>query len=222
MTSTPVPDSTTVAFPVKRVYVVDDDAEVRKSLHFLLATSNIESWAFGDGADFIAQIGDLTPAPILLDIRMPDMDGFDVIAQLHALDIFWPVIILSAHGDVPVAVQAMKQGAIEFIEKPYVAEDLELAIADGFATLAAGLESRQRREVARQKMQLLSPREGEVVRELISGAPNKIVAHRLGLSTRTVEMHRARAMAKLNLKSIAEAASLLALATENPRRIWTV
>lgn len=194
------------------VYVVDDDVDVRKSLHFLLATSGIRSWPFNGGQEFVAQLADLPPAPILLDIRMAGLDGFGVLTELGARDLRWPVIMMTAHGDVPIAVRAMKQGAIEFLEKPFALEDLESAVMRGFALLEEQEGQRQRRVLARRRLEALTPRELEVMGELVKGAPNKIVAHRFGLSTRTVEMHRAGAMTKLGLKSLAEAALLMAAA----------
>ncbi|TPG42569.1 DNA-binding response regulator [Sphingomonas koreensis] len=193
-----------------RVYVVDDDAEVRKSLHFLLATSSIQTWPFAGGDDFIEQLADLEAAPILLDIRMPVIDGFGVIAELAARSISWPVIVMTAHGDIPAAVRAMKQGAIEFIEKPFSVEDLEAAVMRGLEIVAADEMVREREAAARDRVRKLTPREDEVIRELLTGAANKVVAYRLGLSTRTIEMHRASALNKLGLKSLAGVASLFA------------
>jgi two-component system response regulator FixJ len=194
------------------VYVVDDDVAVRKSLNFLLSTSGVRSWPFIDGKDFVAQLADLPPAPVLLDVRMAGVDGFGVLTELASRDIGWPVIMMTAHGDVPVAVRAMKQGAIEFLEKPFSVEDLESAITRGFALLEVYEEQQRTKNAARRRLESLTSRELEVMGELIKGAPNKLAAHHFGLSTRTIEMHRASAMAKLGLKSLAEAALLMAAA----------
>jgi two-component system response regulator FixJ len=194
------------------VYVIDDDADVRKSLHFLLATSSIRAWPFAGGQDFVEQLAELEPAPILLDVRMPGIDGFGVMAELSALDLSWPVIVMTAHGDIAVAVRAMKLGAIEFIEKPFSAEDLEIAVRRGFELLKDDQERRSRQAAARQRLEALSPREWEVLRELVKGAPNKVAAHLFGLSTRTIEMHRASAMTKLGMRSLPEVASLISAA----------
>lgn len=194
------------------VYVIDDDADVRKSLHFLLATSMIRSWSFVGGQDFIDQLNDLGPAPVVLDVRMPGVDGFGVMAELAARRLGWPVIIMTAHGDVPVAVRAMKLGAIEFIEKPFIAEDLEAAVRRGFVLLDKDQARRERETEARRRLEALSPRELQVIYELLKGVPNKVAAHHLGLSTRTVEMHRASAMTKLGFRSLAEVALLISTA----------
>ena len=198
------------AGPRNRVYVVDDDLDVRKSLHFLLATSNIQTWPFASGADLIAGLPELEPAPILLDIRMPGIDGFGVMAELARRDIGWPLIVMTAHGDIPVAVRAMKQGAMEFLEKPFSAEELEMAVMRGFKLLQLDQDSRDRQTEIRHRFDTLTPREAEVIRALVKGAANKVVAHQFGLSTRTIEMHRASALTKLNVKSLAEVALLLA------------
>jgi two-component system response regulator FixJ len=194
------------------VYVIDDEADVRKSLHFLLSTSGIRTWPFAGGQDFVDQLSGLEPAPILLDVRMPGIDGFGVMAELAARDLDWPVIIMTAHGDVPVAVRAMKLGAIEFIEKPFSADDLEIAVRRGFALLEEDRERRDRQVEARHRLDALSPREREVIGQLVKGAPNKVAAHLMALSTRTIEMHRANALQKLGLRSLAEAASLISTA----------
>jgi two-component system response regulator FixJ len=194
------------------VYVIDDDPDVRKSLHFLLATSAIRSWPFVGGQDFIDQLSELAPAPVLLDVRMPGIDGFGVMGELAARGLGWPVITMTAHGDVPVAVRAMKLGAIEFIEKPFAAEDLEVAVRRGFAVLEEDQHLRRRESEARHRLDTLSPRERQVIHELVKGVPNKVAAHLFGLSTRTIEMHRASAMTKLGLKSLAEVAMLISTA----------
>lgn len=205
----------------RHLYVVDDDVEVRKSLHFLLSTVDIRTWPFLGGQDFVDQLVDLRPAPVLLDIRMPGMDGFDVLREMELRDLDWPVIVMTAHGDVPVAVRAMKQGAIEFLEKPFSAPDLEAAVARGFSLLEAGQERREKQDAARQRLSSLTAREREVVIELARGAPNKVVAHRLDLSIRTVEMHRSSAMSKLGVKSLVEAATLLSAADALPPNFST-
>ncbi len=196
------------------VYVVDDDLEVRKSLHFLLATASVRSWPFASGQDFVAQLPDLTPAPVLLDIRMPGMDGFDVIGVMNARDLYWPKIVMTGHGDVPVAVRAMKMGAAEFIEKPFSADDVEAALERGFLALEAEQKNRAHARATCALFDTLSDREREVISGLLKGLPNKLVAHSLDLSVRTVQMHRRNAMSKLGRKSLPEIALLLSAASK--------
>jgi two-component system response regulator FixJ len=193
---------------MRRVYVIDDDSDVRKSLHFLLAASSVVAWPFALAADFLDQLPTLEPAPVLLDIRMPGIDGVEMLALVREREIRWPVVMMSAHGDVPVAVRAMKLGAVEFLEKPFQPGILDRAMDHAFAVLDRMAPARRDRHHARHLIGLLSPREREIMTILIDGAANKAAAHRLGLSARTVEMHRRNAFAKLKLKNIAEAVAL--------------
>ncbi|WP_298191025.1 response regulator [Novosphingobium sp.] len=198
--------------PRRRVYLIDDDADVRKSLHFLLGVSSITAWPFAESADFLDQLDELPPAPILLDIRMPRIDGLQMLALLKEREITWPVIMMTAHGDIAVAVRAMKLGAIEFLEKPFEPDLLEQALDQAYGVLGRIERTVQSRRRARQLLGQLSRRESEVLTILMEGVPNKIAAHRLDLSPRTVEMHRGNALAKLGLKSIAEAVALVTAA----------
>ena len=201
-----------IAAPAEsHVYVVDDDIEMRKSLHFLLSTMAIRSWPFGSGEDFFQQLPFLELAPILLDIRMAGMDGFEVLNELAARKVNWPIIVMTAHGDIAIAVRAMKLGAIEFLEKPFEPDALEAALARGFAIGTEIRAAAARQAVARGQLETLTDRERQVLDGLIEGASNKIIAYRLGLSVRTVEMHRGNAMGKLKLKSVAEAVALMGL-----------
>lgn len=187
-----------------RVYVIDDESEVRRSLHFLLSTAGMVSWPFASAADFLENLPDLEPAPILLDIRMPDIDGVQLMARLREQSIEWPVIAMTAHGDIPIAVQVIKMGALEFLEKPFEFEALEAALQNAFAQLATVRQADALRNSARRRFELLSPRETEVANILMQGISNKTAAHLLSLSVRTIEMHRANVLAKLEVKSIAE------------------
>jgi two-component system, LuxR family, response regulator FixJ len=192
----------------RRVYVIDDESEVRRSLHILLSTAGLVSWPFASARDFLDNLDGLAPAPILLDIRMPEIDGIELITILHERAINWPIIIVTGHGQIQVAVQAMKLGAIEFLEKPFEFEALEHALQTAFTQLSAVNDTAAIREGARKRFNLLSSREMEVMSVLMQGIPNKAAAHQLSLSVRTVEMHRANALAKLNVKSMAEVVRL--------------
>lgn len=201
----------TPTLEISLVYVIDDDSEMRKSLHFLLSTMQMRSWPFVSGEDFVQQLPTLEMAPILLDIRMAGMDGFDVLNELAARKINWPIIVMTAHGDIAIAVRAMKLGAIEFLEKPFETGALETALARAFATGKEIHEAESRQAGAKRLFQTLTDRENQVIEALLEGASNKVVAYRLGLSVRTVEMHRGNAMAKFGLKTIAEVGALSAL-----------
>lgn len=190
------------------VYVIDDDSDVRKSLHFLFSAHDIRVWPFAAADDFLEMLPTLLPAPILLDIRMPGIDGLQMLAMLKEREVPWPVVILTAHADVALAVRAMKLGAVDFLEKPFAPAALDAALAEAFARLGQTRHQLTEREDARRRIAQLTPRERDIVAILIEGALNKEVAHRLGLSVRTVEMHRANALAKLKVKSIAEVVRL--------------
>jgi two-component system response regulator FixJ len=199
----------------RSVYVIDDDPDIRKSIHFLLLASSIRAWPFARADDFLDQLQDLVPAPIMLDLRMPDIDGLHLLEILRQRRLHWPVIVMTAHGDIPAAVRAMKLGAIEFLEKPFRPDVLDQALALSFDLVDRTMREESEREVARRLVASLTPREREVVATLTEGVQNKIVAHRLGISARTVEHHRANALVKLGVKSIAEVLSLIAAADHN-------
>ena len=190
------------------VYVVDDDRDVRRSLSFMLGASDIRSHPFASGEDFLDAIPDLQPGCVLLDLRMPQVDGFHVMAELAKREIDWPVIVMTGHGEVPVAVRAMKLGAIDFIEKPFSEDALLACFANAFALLDQRESSGRRRRAARDRVGQLTARETDVLRGLLAGESNKQLAARLGISLRTVEMHRGNMMDRLQVGSLAEALTL--------------
>lgn len=188
-----------------QVYVIDDDLEMRRSLSFLLATAGFVSWPFASATDFLENLPSLKPAPILVDVRMEPINGIELMAILSDRGIKWPVIVMTGHGEIPIAVQAIKLGATEFLEKPFVFESLEAALRLAIVDLASIAITEQRRSKSQRLFGSLSPRELEVMMVLMNGMSNKIAAHKLSLSVRTIEMHRANALAKLESRSIAEA-----------------
>jgi two-component system response regulator FixJ len=190
------------------VYVVDDDRDVRRSLSFMLAADQIRSYPFASGSDFLEALPDLDPGCVLLDLRMPGMDGFAVMGQLAERFVDWPVIIMTGHGEVPIAVRAMKQGAVDFIEKPFTEEELHTSLRTGLGLLADREALGQRRRQAHQRVGSLTAREREVLEALLAGHSNKVIAQRLGISLRTVEMHRGNMMDRLQVGSLAEALTL--------------
>ena len=190
------------------VYVVDDNIDIRRSLHFLLSTAGLISWPFACAFDFLENLPNLKPAPILLDIRMPEIDGVDVMTELCNREIKWPVIVVTGFANIPVAVQAIKLGAIDLLEKPIDFEQLISSLDVAKRKLNGIMNAEDIRRDACSRFGLLSPREFEVLLFLLDGIPNKIAAHGLSLSVRTVEMHRANALLKLNVKSIAQVVQL--------------
>ena len=198
------------------VYVVDDDREVRRSLSFMLGTAEFDSRPFASGSDFLEALDDLKPGCILLDIRMPEIDGFHVMGEMSRRHNEWPVIVMTGHGEVSVAVRAMKLGAIDFIEKPFEESVLLSSLERAFSLLKDRGETAQRRQQAQERVNALTARETEVLRGLMAGMANKLLARRLDISLRTVEMHRANMMDRLAVGSLAEALTLAVQAGVEP------
>lgn len=186
------------------VYVIDDDLQLRRSLHFLLSTVGYVSWPFSCAADFLDNLSNLEPGPMLIDVRMPAIGGIELMKILVDRGIRWPMIVMTAHAEIPVAVQSIKLGATEFLEKPFEIETLEASLKSAMLQLYAVKRAAKVRETSHQLFDLLTPREIEVLMVLIDGRPNKVAADQLSLSVRTIEMHRANAFAKLKVKSLAE------------------
>jgi two-component system response regulator FixJ len=190
------------------VYVVDDDRDVRRSLSFMLGAAEIRSHPYGSGVDFLDALPDLEPGCILLDLRMPQMDGFHVMTALAERNVDWPVVVMTGHGEIPIAVRAMKLGAVDFIEKPFSEQALLACFAQAFAQLEARAVSGKRRRQAHERAAALTVREKEVLASLLAGRSNKQIAQSLGISLRTVEMHRGNMMDRLGASSLAEALTL--------------
>jgi two-component system, LuxR family, response regulator FixJ len=187
------------------VHLVDDDEAVRRSAGFMLKTSGFKVNSYASGAELLKDAKELAPGCILLDVRMPGMDGIQVQQALQERGIGFPVIVMTGHGDVNVAVQAMKAGAVDFIEKPFEKAVLLSAIDEGFARIEHAGRSRARAEQAQVRLQALTPRERDVLEGLVRGHPNKTIAYDLDISPRTVEIHRANLMSKLGVASLSEA-----------------
>jgi two-component system response regulator FixJ len=190
------------------VYVIDDDRDVRRSLSFMLGAADIRSHPFGSGLDFLDALPDLEPGCVLLDLRMPHMDGFQVMEALAERNIDWPVVVMTGHGEVPVAVRAMKMGAVDFIEKPFSEQALLNCFGQAFALLKDREEAGRRRRDAHERAASLTAREKEVLQSLLAGQSNKEIALSLGISLRTVEMHRGNMMDRLHASSLAEALTI--------------
>ncbi len=190
-------------------YVIDDDAAVRASLRALLtARDNQLVMAFSCGEAFLDDLDSREGGVVLLDLHMPGMSGMHVLEQMAAHRSRFPTIMLTGRGDVPIAVQAMRLGAVDFLEKPYDHKALFAAIDRSFARLDSMAQADERRSAAQQLIGMLSAREHEVLTLIVEGASNKAMAEQLGLSVRTVEVHRANVMAKLNVSSVSAAVHL--------------
>ena len=194
----------------REIYVIDDNSEIRRSLHKLFLSIGIRAFSFRSADDFLDDFGALRPAPILVDIRMPEIGGLELMSELKRRENSWPVIVMTGHGEVPVAVQAMRLGAVEFLEKPFEIDALEKALDLAFEVLDDAAVLNRRRARARARLDSLSNRELQIVLKLMGGASNKVAARDLDLSVRTVEMHRAHAMKKLEANNIVEMVAILA------------
>ena len=199
------------------VYVVDDDEAVRESLSALLEAKFYMVRSFPLARDFLAAAPSLRPGCLIADIRMPEMDGLELQRELTARAFNFPLIVVTGHGEVPLAVEAMKAGAIDFIEKPFAAEAILAGVEAGLARLAATGEDDQATADAVGRLHHLSPREREVLEGLLAGLPNKSIAYDLAISPRTVEIHRARVMDKMGARSLSELIRLSLAAGLHPR-----
>ncbi|HEX2942236.1 MAG TPA: response regulator FixJ [Rhodopila sp.] len=186
------------------VHLIDDDEGVRQAVAFLLATSGFAVRVYDSAAAFLTALPTVQSGCIVTDVRMPGMDGLALQRELKTLGVMLPVIVITGHADVPLAVEAMKAGAIDFIEKPFNDESLLSAIRTAIDRHAE--DARRTEEVAaiRSRLGSLSPREREVLDGLVAGLPNKTIAYDLNISARTVEVHRANVMARMGAHSLAD------------------
>lgn len=198
------------------VHVVDDDEDVRESAALLLESAGFRVFTYPSGVDFLELANLAAPACILLDIHMPQVDGLEVQRRLRANGVALPVIVLTGQGDIPIAVQAMKDGAYEFLEKPYANEVLLGALESAFLRLEAASEDKAASAEARTLVSRLTGREMEVLRGLLAGLPNKLIAYELDISARTVEVYRAHVMDKLAARSLPAAVRIALAAGVEP------
>lgn len=187
------------------VHIIDDEEAVRRSAGFMLKTSGFAVCGWESGSAFLKDVRHVEEGCILLDIRMPDMDGLEVQQTLNKRGVTMPVIMLTGHADVTVAVKAMKAGALDFIEKPFGAEVLLAAIERGFDQRDTAAHASTCAAQADIVLGALTPRERQVLGGLAQGLPNKTIAFDLGISARTVEVHRANVMHKLGARSLSDA-----------------
>ena len=184
------------------IHLVDDDEAVRHSASFMLRHAGFSVKTYADGVIFLESAQQAALGCILLDVQMPHMDGLEVQQRLNDLGISLPVIVLTGHGDVEVAVKAMKAGAVDFVEKPYEKQTLIAALTRAFERLEARSHKDVLTDEAKGRIERLTPRERDVLIGLVDGFTNKMIAEALDISPRTVEIHRANLMEKLDAPSL--------------------
>lgn len=194
------------------VHLIDDDEDVRRSLAFLLGTAGQAVLVYETADSFLRQFEPGPRACVVTDVRMPGTDGLELLKALRARDAHVPVILMTGHADVPLAVEAMKAGATDFIEKPFSDDVLLASIRGAFAHLSQADAADAALVKFKARLASLSDREVQVLDGLLAGNPNKVIAHELGISPRTVEVHRAHVMTKTGVSSLSELVRLCLLA----------
>lgn len=199
----------------KLVHIVDDDESVRRSAAFMLRHAGYRVETHVSGVEFLKSAKNAERGCVLLDVRMPEMDGLEVQQEMAANGIDMPVVILTGHGDISVAVRAMRAGAVNFIEKPYEKEALLHAIEEAYQRLDRSHDKEMKAGEAHIRLASLTGRERDVLNGLVAGYPNKTIAYDLGISPRTVEIYRANMMEKLRVRSLSEALRIAFIADES-------
>jgi two-component system response regulator FixJ len=184
------------------VYLIDDDEAVRESLALLLEARGLPVQTFASGSEFLAAAPSLVPGCVVTDMRMPEMDGLELLQQLRERNLRLPVIVMTAHGEVSLAVQALKAGAADFIEKPFPGDVLLDAVLSALKVIDRTQQQDTDIAEINGRIASLTSREREVMGQLVAGNQNKVIAYNLGMSPRTVEVHRARVMAKMQARSL--------------------
>ena len=190
------------AFPV--VHVIDDDEALRDSLRMFLANEGLEVRTYASADAFLAALHPAQTGCVVTDVRMPGMSGMELLAEIAELKVALPVIVITGHADVPLAVEAMKKGAVDFLEKPFEGDVLIEAVRRALEVGRDSLENASTVQEAQVRLATLTARETEVLDRLVRGQPNKVIAFEMGISPRTVEVHRANVMKKTQAGSLSE------------------
>lgn len=202
--------------PAGTIFVVDDDDAMRRALGTLLGTVGYKTVLFSLPSEFLARFKADEPGCLILDIRMPEMSGLEVQQQLNRVGAMLPIIFITGHGDVPMAVQAMREGAFQFIQKPFRDQDLLDHINHALQSDRDNRKDVARRAEVQRRMETLTPREKQVMDLVVEGEANKVMAIDLGLSERTVEIHRAKVMEKMGARSVAHLVKMHLTLSEKP------
>jgi two-component system response regulator FixJ len=194
------------------VHVIDDDEAVRDSLTFLLDCSGIATRSYESAVQFLKAAPTMEPGCIITDVRMPEMSGMDLIEKLKGLGVADPVIVITGHADVPMAIQALHAGVSDFIEKPFSHEAILIAVRAALAQQQGRSEIEIERADIRKRLATLSGREREVMEGLVEGKANKVIAYDLDISARTVEVYRANVMTKMRARTLSELVRMVMIA----------
>ena len=186
------------------VFIVDDDPSIRFAMQALMDSVNQPHEIFASADEFLEKVTDQRPGCLVLDIRMPGLGGLELQEELIKRDNTVPIIFITGHGDVPMAVEAMQKGAVDFIQKPFRDQDLLDRIREALNTDKERREEQQKHAEVADRLARLTNREREVFDLVVTGKPNKVIAYELGVSQRTVEIHRARVMDKMQARSLAD------------------
>ena len=186
------------------VYVIDDDEAVRDSISMLLDTENVEHVVYPSAVDFLNAYDDAMCGCLVLDVRMPNMTGLELQEALNKRHSTLPIIFITGHGDIPMAVEAMRRGAVDFLRKPFGEDDLLQRVNEALKHATDVRDERKALVEVQSHFETLSPREREVFERIASGQANKVVAIELGISERTVEIHRSQVMRKMGARSLAQ------------------
>ena len=198
------------------VYVVEDDASFRRSLERLLQASGWRVKTFGTAAKFLNQPSLEHPSCLLLDVRLPDIDGMSLPERLEQRNLRLPIVFMTGHGNIPMGVEAMKKGAVDFLPKPFESNELFAALREALARDVDHQNELSRERRALSLLDSLTPREMEVMRGIIAGKLNKQIAGKMGISERTVKVHRSRVMQKTRVRSVADLVRLAQIAGVSP------
>jgi two-component system response regulator FixJ len=198
------------------VYVIDDDDAVRESLEFLLSSSQLAVRTYNSASTFLTLLPQIASGCIITDVRMPEVSGIDLLKRLMELDIRIPVIVITGHGDVPLAVEALKLGAVDFFEKPFDGDKIVAAVHMALSDWQKGADRQAEKAELHNRLATLSARERDVLAGLVAGNFNKTIAYDLGISPRTVEIYRANVMAKMKAGSLSELVRMALLAGPSP------
>jgi two-component system, LuxR family, response regulator FixJ len=194
------------------IHVIDDDEAVRQSVEFLLRSSGFAARTYGSASAFLAAVPSIHSGCVITDVRMPEISGIELLARLSELRFTLPVIVITGHGDIPLAVEAMKAGAIDFIEKPFDDELLLRSVRAALDRSQQNVELQSERAEINARLASLTNRERDVLDGLVAGKPNKIIAFDLSISPRTVEIYRANLMTKMKAASLSELVRMALLA----------